>query len=256
MLLKELDDLGLTKNTVVVLTSDHGELCGAHGMHGKGSTAYREQNQVPLIISHPAFRGGKRCRAVTSHLDLAPTMAGLTGVEESKRKAVTKGLHGSDLSPLLRAPEKAPLDAVRPGALFCYNMWLSQDADFIGKALQYALAGKKPPAGLRPDFRKRGAIRTVFDGRYKFGRYFSPLQHNRPETMEQIRKFNDLELYDLENDPYEAHNLAADPEKAAELLLAMNAKLNALIDTEVGEDVGQMLPKAPGVNWAITKLDP
>ncbi len=256
LLLKELDDLGLTENTVVVLTSDHGELCGAHAMHGKGATAFREQNHVPLIISHPAFRGGKRCRAVTSHLDLAPTMVGLTGANESKRRAVTKGLRGRDLSPLLRAPEKAPLDAVRPGALFCYNMWLSLDADFIGKALQYAKAGKKPPADLRPDFSKRGAIRSVFDGRYKFSRYFSPLQHNRPETMEQILKLNDLELFDLEKDPHERSNLAIDPMKNGELILAMNEKLNALIDEEVGEDVGQMLPKAPGVSWAITKLDP
>ena len=53
-----------------------------------------------------------------------------------------------------------------------------------------------------------------------------------------------------------ARNLAADPGKAGDLILAMNEKLNALIDGEVGEDVGQMLPKAPGVTWAITKFDP
>jgi arylsulfatase len=51
-------------------------------------------------------------------------------------------------------------------------------------------------------------------------------------------------------------NLAADPKAAGELILAMNEKLNALIDGEVGDDVGQMLPKAPGVNWAITEFDP
>ena len=126
----------------------------------------------------------------------------------------------------------------------------------MGKAAVAALAGKKVPPGVRPDFRKRGAIRTVFDGRYKFSRYFSPLQHNRPVTMEQIRKVNDLELYDHGRDPNEAHNLAADPMKNGELILAMNEKLNALIDGEVGEDVGQMLPKAPGVSWAVTKFDP
>ncbi len=257
LLLRELDELGLTKNTVVILTSDHGELCGAHGMHGKGSTAYREQNHVPLIISHPAIRGGRTCKAVTSHLDLVPTMVSLTGMGQAKKKAITKGLglKGKDLSPLLRAPEKAPLTAVRAGGLYCYNMWQTQDAEFMGKAAASALAGKKVPPGLRPDFSKRGAIRTVFDGRYKFNRYFSPMQHNRPTTMEQILKFNDLELFDLENDPYEARNLAVDTRKNGELILAMNAKLNALIDDEVGEDVGQMLPKVPDVSWAVTKFD-
>ncbi len=163
LLLRELDELGLTKNTVVILTSDHGELCGAHGMHGKGATAYREQNHVPLIISHPAVRGGKRCKALTSHLDLVPTMVGLTGMGEGRKKAITKGLQGKDISPLLKEPDKAPLDAVRPGALYCYNMWQTQDADFMGKAAASALAGKKLPPGVGPDFTKRGAIRTVFD---------------------------------------------------------------------------------------------
>ena len=55
-ILDELDSLGLTDNTIIVLTSDHGELGGAHGTHGKGATTYKEQNHVPLIISHPAYR--------------------------------------------------------------------------------------------------------------------------------------------------------------------------------------------------------
>jgi len=49
-----------------------------------------------------------------------------------------------------------------------------------------------------PDLAKRGAIRSVFDGRYTYGRYFSPKQHNRPASLEQIRAFNDVELYDAE----------------------------------------------------------
>ena len=256
LLLKDLDDLGLTESTIVVLTSDHGELCGAHGMHGKGSTAYREQNHVPLIISHPDVRGGQRCRALTSHLDVAPTLVGLTGVGESKRKAITKSLNGKDLSPLLQAPEKAPLDAVHTGALYCYNMWSSLDAAFIGAMMPYVAEQKKPPPSVRPDFGKRGAIRTVFDGRYKLSRYFAALQHNRPTTMEELLRYNDLELFDLQEDPDEVHNLAVDPEANGELILAMNAKLNALIDEEVGEDIGQMLPQVEGVNWAITRFDP
>jgi arylsulfatase A-like enzyme len=252
-LLKELEDLGLADNTVVVYTSDHGELCGSHGMHGKGATAFDEQNHVPLIISHPATRGGAKCKAVTSHLDLAPTVIGLTGIDNAETTQLTRGLRGKDFSQLLKAPEQAATHAVRPASLYCYNMFLYVDADFVAAAVKAKVEGKRP--GGMPDFRKRGAIRTVFDGRYRFSRYFSPLQHNRPETMEQINKVNDLELYDLVSDPHEARNLAVDPRKHGELIMAMNAKLNALIDEEVGEDVGQMLPEIKGINWTITKRD-
>src|SRR5205814_1379761 len=61
VLLDELETLGLASNTVVVFTADHGDLDGAHRLHGKGATAYREQNNVPLIVVHPAQAGGKRC---------------------------------------------------------------------------------------------------------------------------------------------------------------------------------------------------
>jgi arylsulfatase len=53
----ELDGLGLASNTIIVLTADHGDLDGAHRLHSKGATAYREQNNVPLIVVHSAHPG-------------------------------------------------------------------------------------------------------------------------------------------------------------------------------------------------------
>ena len=47
-------------DTIVVLTADHGDMDGAHQLHAKGAVAYREQNNVPLIVVHPAYAGGKR----------------------------------------------------------------------------------------------------------------------------------------------------------------------------------------------------
>jgi len=66
-----------------------------------------------------------------------------------------------------------------------------------------------------------------------------------------LREYNDLELFDLERDPEEMVNLAADPEGARALLLAMNDRMNRLIADEVGADVGQELP-GPQSNCVLT----
>jgi len=254
--LAELDAAGLSRRTIVVLTADHGDMDGAHQLHAKGAVSYREQNHVPLIVAHPARPGGGQCRAVTSHLDIAPTLVGLTGVAPEKRASIAKGLKGKDLSALLAAPENAGLDAVRDGALFNYNMFAYLDGEFLHKAVAHLQKGGKPSelkgAGIVPDLAKRGAVRSIYDGRYVFARYFSPKQHNRPTTLEGLSRLNDLELYDLQADPLEMKNLAAGGRPNRELVLAMNDKLNRLIDVEVGEDRGQMLPGGIEAGWEVT----
>jgi len=259
-LLDELDSLGLASNTIVVLTADHGDLDGAHWLHAKGATSYREQNNVPLIVAHPSYQGGKRCKAVTSHLDLAPTLVGLTAASAEKTKTITRRLPGKDFSALLKSPESNGYDATRDGMLFCYNMFAYLDGDFMQQVLSMLGQpdGKKKMAEaaksgqFRPDMTKRGAIRSVFDGRYQFSRYYSPKQHNKPGSLEDVLKLNDVELFDLEKDPLEINNLATHPKKNGELLEMMNAKLNRLLDTEVGEDVGQMLPGGVDAGWVAT----
>ena len=107
-------------------------------------------------------------------------------------------------------------------------------------------------AGIRPDMMKRGAVRSIYDGRYVFTRYFSPKQHNRPATLEDLYKFNDVELFDAVADPNEMNNLAGAGSRQRDLVAAMNDKLNRLIDTEVGEDRGQMLPGGIDAGWEVT----
>ncbi|WER48799.1 sulfatase-like hydrolase/transferase [Cupriavidus sp. WKF15] len=254
--LAELDAAGLTDKTIVIMTSDHGDMDGAHQLHAKGAVSYREQNNVPLVIAHPAHRGGGQCRAVTSHVDIVPTVVAMTGSPAEQRARLLKGLPGKDLSGLLAAPGTADVTAVRDGALFCYNMLAYLDGDFLLKATAFVQNGGKPDqiksAGIRPDLMKRGAVRAVYDGRYSFARYFSPKQHNRPTTLEDLTRFNDLELYDLHTDPHELVNLAASGKPNRELIVAMNEKLNRLIDTEVGEDRGQMLPGGIDAGWEVS----
>jgi arylsulfatase len=253
--LAELDASGLADRTIVILTADHGDMDGAHQLHAKGAVAYREQNNVPLIVVHPAHAGGKQCRALTSHLDLAPTLVAMTGAAPEKRAGIVKELPGKDLSGLLTAPERAEVAALHDGVLFNYNMFAYLDGDFLNKAIDYVQKGGKPAdvkaAGIVPDMSKRGAVRSAYDGRYVFARYFSPKQHNRPTTIEELFRFNDVELYDVQADPNEMNNLATGG-RSRDIVAAMNEKLNRLIDAEVGEDRGQMLPGGIDAGWEVT----
>jgi arylsulfatase A-like enzyme len=250
-ILDELDDLGMSDNTVIIYTADHGELAGAHGLSGKGATGYREQQNVPMIVVHPDLPGGKNCKAVTSHLDIASTVLGLAGADT----AALNALPGRDISVALRDPQAAQFDAIRPGALYNYNMFAYLDGDFLMNISRFLREGGQPSElpskGWRPDLGKRGAIRGVYDGRYKLNRYFSPQQHHTPRSIEELFANNDVELFDLETDPNEVDNLAVNPSGNGELLVAMNDKLNLLIETEVGDDSGQMLPDGPDANWVL-----
>jgi hypothetical protein len=139
----------------------------------------------------------------------------------------------------------------RPRAHYEY-----QDAELMSKVYEAQVNGQNPKdLGLSVNLTNRGAIRSITDGRYRYSRYFSPLQHNLPKTMEQIFEYNDVELYDLQVDPNEMQNLAVDAKANGDLLLAMNQKMIDIIDQEVGDDDGSFLPKNKK-GWAITRFDP
>jgi arylsulfatase A-like enzyme len=250
--LDSLKSNGMDKDTIIVFTADHGELGGNHQMRGKGNCAYRQQNHLPLMILHPAYPGGKACRAVTSQIDLAPTLMALTGGEPQLLSKVGTGLKGHDLCGLMTAPEKAKFDSLRPASLFNYNMLSFQDAkwaktmdNYMKDSTASTAAKIKELIKVEPDFHNRCGIRSTFDGRYRFSRYFSPLNFNTPATYENLVAHNDLELYDLQEDPEEINNLATGTANS-DLMMAMNAKLNELITGEVGGDDGHFLPIRDG----------
>jgi arylsulfatase A-like enzyme len=258
-LLEELKANGLDGSTIVVFTADHGELRGAHQMRGKGCNAYKEQNHVPLMIVHPAYPGGASTKAVSSQVDLAPTLLALTGKPADAVARASADLKGRGLSKVLSAPEQAPTNAVRPAALFNYNMFSYLDAAWFGPFVRTGMS--KEPAlekiakmvTLQPNWRNRGAIRSIFDGRYRFSRYFSPIEFNRPTTYEALVAKNDLEVYDLQEDPEEMRNLAQDGKAKSDLIMALNETLNGRIDEEVGVDDGRFLPLRDGF-WYPTRL--
>lgn len=79
-LLRKLDELGLLDDTLVVFTSDHGEMAGAHELFGKG-VMFEESLHVPLIIRAPGQTQGRRPDHLAATIDLLPTLLDYAGIE-------------------------------------------------------------------------------------------------------------------------------------------------------------------------------
>lgn len=160
---KQLEVLGLDKNTVIIFTSDNGFYLGEHGLSGKWF-AHEESIRIPLIIYDPRLKPsqkGKRCEELALNIDIAPTLLDVAGV------TIPSSMQGTSLMPLVKGGGKN---------------WRT---DFF-----YEHLFEFPPIP------KSEAVRNK---KFKYIRYID----QRPVYEE---------LYDLENDPYEEHNLAAIPE--------------------------------------------
>ena len=103
-LLGVLDRTGLATDTTVVFTADHGEMLGERGLWYKMSF-FDGSARIPLMAAGPGIRPG-RIEAPVSHLDLAPTIAALAGVEP-----VEAEFSGVSLEAALTRGEEPPGEA-------------------------------------------------------------------------------------------------------------------------------------------------
>jgi iduronate 2-sulfatase len=103
--LAELDRLNLTKNTIIVLWSDHGFHLGEKGLWAK-STNYELDTRVPLIVAAPGKKQGVKSDGLVELVDLYPTLADLAGLQ------IPHGLEGASLTPLLTNPKQPWKNAV------------------------------------------------------------------------------------------------------------------------------------------------
>jgi arylsulfatase A-like enzyme len=165
------DPASLRARTVVVRTSDHGELGLSHGgLRQKMFNAYEESIRVPFVVSSPAlFAAPQTTDALVSLVDVVPTLLGLAGAPPDPST-----LDGRDLGPILRGER----DGVRDAVLFTY------DDHQAGTAFQESSG-------------QPNRIRCVRDHRWKYAVYLDPSGRVAPE----------YELYDLADDPDEALNL-------------------------------------------------
>jgi arylsulfatase A-like enzyme len=81
-ILDALDARGLTDNTLVVFTTDHGHFLGAHGLTAKAIHHYEDLLRVPFIVRHPgSVRAGATSNAIQNLVDLAPTFLAAAGID-------------------------------------------------------------------------------------------------------------------------------------------------------------------------------
>jgi uncharacterized sulfatase len=122
-LMQALEDAGQLDNTIIIFTSDHGEMHGHHGLWGKGLTAYEDCQRVPLLLWNPgriAQRG--TVEALANLVDLPATLLSLAGLE------IPFGMQGRDLSPILLGEANSVQDATliecRPTTASLYQQTL------------------------------------------------------------------------------------------------------------------------------------
>jgi arylsulfatase A-like enzyme len=182
----------------VIFTSDHGDMCGSHGLRSKGPFVYNEIMHVPLYVRAPGMVApGGQSEALASAVDLASTIVSLAGLSPDDFPS----LKGTDLSPVLENPESTPRDHV---------LFAQDSAHTLNiRATRYALRG-------------------VFDGRYKYARYYG-VGGGKPNDdfggRPSVKLYDvdsdfddqDHELYDLQEDPHELVNLANDRGRRAEV---------------------------------------
>ncbi|HWQ92885.1 MAG TPA: sulfatase-like hydrolase/transferase, partial [Clostridia bacterium] len=258
--LAALDRLDLWKNTVVIFTSDHGEMNGAHRMTQKGAIHFDEAAIVNFTVCVPGGPQGRRTAAIGSHLDLALTVLEFAGMSEPEIRARYPHLKGRSLKSVILEPEqpgpRGNANAPGDGALFCWDGLHSLDKDWaITGALQEltemgASGPHGPEAGreerLRsaakkygaPDFSRRTFFRAVVDGHYKLVRWFSPLEYGNPSTLEELYAHSDVTLHDMVKDPGELENLGHPdhPDHDPKVVEHMLRKLHLLVRDELGDD--------------------
>jgi len=185
-----LKEKGLYDDTVIIFTTDHGDMCGSHRMIDKHYVLYEEIVRTPLLIK--AGKKGKTDDFVNNCLDLAPTVLDLCGIKTDA------SFDGVSLYPYLQGNRQDFLSGKRPGYL------QSKQPDFLRakQAEQSNLQGKQP-------LKKRRYALSTFNGQ-QFGLY--TIRMIRDKKYKYIFNTGDVdELYDMKNDPDELTNLCGKP---------------------------------------------
>jgi choline-sulfatase len=185
--LNKLEAKGLYEDTLIIRTSDHGEMGLSHGgLRQKNFNFYEESLKVPLVYSNPKmFPKPQTSDALVSHVDLLPTLASLAGAPRSARR----NWQGVDYSDVVLNPSrgKEPQDYVA----FTYDDFQSGQAH--------------GPYPKQPNH-----VRSIREKRWKLAKYVDVKTEvvNEKPVEKPGPKPPQWEMYDLKTDPNEEVNLA------------------------------------------------
>lgn len=200
-----LDELGLSGNTMIILTSDNGPWI-AYGNHAGSTQGLREAKattfngglRVPMIARWKGtIPAGTICEHLASNIDILPTFAEIAGAALPAHK-----IDGVSMMPILQNPDAAP---IRETLCLYYQT---------------------------------NSLEAVTDGMWKlifphdYLGYGMPADDGQPGEMIE-RKVTEEELYDMRRDPGERYNVIAQHPQIAEKLRAVAAKLRG----ELGDDL-------------------
>lgn len=206
LILKKLEDIGELDNTIIVVSGDH----GIPGFPRAKANLYNFGTRVPLAIRYPKMiDAGRVVNDFVNLMDLAPTFLELGGVTPP---AV---MTGKSIVPLLESKNSGQIEPERTFVVTGFERHVAAAREgnlpYPMRAITTAkykyirnFAPERWPAGLRsnnfPDI-DAGPTKTWFLNNYCNETYTSQM-----ELAFGKRSYE--ELYDLENDPYELHNVA------------------------------------------------
>lgn len=156
--LAALDDCGLADDTVVIYTSDHGDMLGDHGGLVKGAMLFDPCIRVPLIVRGGAFRGGNVVQGLVQLHDLPATILCMAGADEEDRARWMPTAR--DIAPLARAE----VDEVHPYIVCPYrNSGINDQGLYWDPAIHATMVRSgnnklhiyHPVPGRQPDVRYR-----------------------------------------------------------------------------------------------------
>lgn len=206
-ILDALERAGLRDDTLIIYTSDHGDMLGAHGgMHQKWHNAYEETIRVPLIVSNPRlFPSSVSTHRLTSHIDLLPTILSLAGAditslqsELRKTHSVVRAPVGRDLSGLIRTPNISS-DERDECVYFMSDDQVSDGGSWLEfGALKLPYRPVIQPGYVETVVARLTATPESAESLWKYSRYFDGQKGKKPD---------EFEMYCLTDDPLEQRNL-------------------------------------------------